>query len=60
MGLDPDSDVEVSTPLDPHEFYPKADSPPDIDVKLRDKVWQAQQPLGTSMWENTFVGNTSS
>jgi len=38
MGLDPNSDVGVSTPLDPHGVYSKADSPPEIDVKLRDKV----------------------
>jgi len=45
MGLDPDSDVGVSTPLDPHEVYSKADSPPEIDVKLKDKVWQAHGKL---------------
>jgi len=39
MGLDPNWDVGVSTPFDPHEFYSKADSPPEIDVKFRDKVW---------------------
>ena len=39
MGLDPNTDVGVSTPLDPHEVYSKADSPPEIDVKRRDKVW---------------------
>ena len=37
MGLDPDSDVGVNTPLDPLEVYSKIDSPPEIDVKL----WQA-------------------
>ena len=45
MGLDADSDVGVSTPLDPHEVYLKMDSPPEIDVKLRDKVWQAHGKL---------------
>ena len=43
--MDPDSDVGVSTLLDPHEVYSKADSPPEIDVKLRDKVWQAHGKL---------------
>jgi len=38
MGLDPNLDVGVSTPLDPHEVYSKANSPPEIDVKLRHKV----------------------
>ena len=45
MGLDPDSYVGVSTPLDLHEVYSKVDSPPEIDVKLRDKVWQAHGKL---------------
>jgi len=45
MGLDPNSDVGVSTPLDPHEVYSKADSPPEIDVRLRDKIWQAHGKL---------------
>jgi len=45
MGLDPTSDVEVSTPLNPHEVYSKADPPPEIDVKLRDKVCQAHSKL---------------
>jgi len=45
MGLEPDFDVGVSTPLDPHGDYSKADSPPEIDVKLRDKVWQAHAKL---------------
>jgi len=45
MGLDPNSDVGVNTPLDPHEVYSKADSPPEIAVKLRDKVWQAHGKL---------------
>jgi len=45
MGLDPDSDVGASTPLDLHEVYSKADSRPEIDVKLRDKVWQAHGKL---------------
>ena len=45
MVLDPDSDDVVSTPLDPHEVYSKADSLPEIHVKLRDKVWQAHGKL---------------
>jgi len=45
LGLDLNSDVGVSTPLDPHEVYSKADSPPEIDVKLRDKAWQAHCKL---------------
>jgi len=45
MGLDPVLDVGVSTLLDPLEVYSKADSPPEIDVKLRDKVWQAHGKL---------------
>jgi len=45
VGLDPNSDVGMSAPLDPHEVYSKADSPPEIDVKLRDKVWQAHSKL---------------
>ena len=45
MGLDPNSDVRVSTPLNLHEVYSKADSPPEIDVKFRDKVWQAYGEL---------------
>ena len=45
MGLDPNSDVGVSTPFDPHEVYSKVDSSPEIDVKLRDKVWQAHGKL---------------
>ena len=45
MGLDPNSDVGISTPLDPHEVYSKADSPPEIDIELRDKVWQAHGKL---------------
>jgi len=42
---DPDSDVGVSTPLNPYEVCLKADSPPEIDTKLRDKVWQAHSKL---------------
>jgi len=50
-GLDPDSDVGVSTPLDLHELYSKADSPPEIDVELRDKVWQAHgQLIHLALW----------
>ena len=45
MGLDADSDIGVSTSLDLHEVYSKMDSPPEIDVKLRDKVWQAHCKL---------------
>ena len=45
MGLDADSDIGVSTPLDPHEDYSKMASPPEIDVKLRDNVWQAHGKL---------------
>jgi len=45
MGLDADSDVGVSTPLDPNEVYSKMDSPPEIDVKLRDKAWRAHGKL---------------
>ena len=45
MGLDPNSDVVVSTPLDPHEVYLKVDSAPEIDVELRDKEWQAHGKL---------------
>jgi len=45
MGLDADSDVGVSTPLDPHEVYSKMDSPAEIDVKLKDKAWQAHSKL---------------
>jgi len=45
MGLDPNSDVGISTPLHPHEVYSKVDSPPEIDIKLRDKVWQAHGKL---------------
>ena len=45
MGLDADLDIGVSTPLDPHEVYSKMDSPPEIDVKLKDKVWQAHGKL---------------
>ena len=45
MGLDADSDVGLSTPLDPREVYSKMDSPPEIDVTLRDKVWQAHGKL---------------
>jgi len=45
MGLDPNTDDGVSPPLDPHEVYSKADSPPEIDVELRDKVWQAHCKL---------------
>ena len=40
-GLDPHSDVGVNKLLNPPEVYSKADLPPEIDVKLRDKVWQA-------------------
>jgi len=45
MGLVPNLDIGVSTPLDPHEVYWKADSPPEIQVKLRDKVRQAHGKL---------------
>jgi len=45
MGMDPNSDVGVSTPLDAHKKNSKADSPPEIDVKLRDQVWQARGKL---------------
>jgi len=45
MGLDPDSDVAVSTPFDPREVYSKADSPSETDVKLKGKVWQAHGKL---------------
>jgi len=45
VGLDPNSDVGVSTPLDPHEVYSKAHSPPEIDFKFRDKVWQVHGKL---------------
>jgi len=45
MGLNADSAVGVSTPLDPHEVYSRMDSPPEINVKLRDKVWQAHGKL---------------
>ena len=45
MGLDPNSDVGISTPLHPHEVYSKADLPPEIDIKLNDKVWQAHCKL---------------
>jgi len=30
---------------DPHEVYSKVDSLPEIDIKLRDKVWQAHDKL---------------
>ena len=45
MGLDSHSDDGVNKLLDPHEVYSKADLPPEIDVKLRDKVWQAHCKL---------------
>jgi len=45
MGLDPNSNVGISTPLDQQEVYSKVDSPPEIDIKLRDKVWQAHGKL---------------
>ena len=38
-------DVGVRTPLDRHEVYSKAESPPKIDVKLRDKVRLAHGKL---------------
>jgi len=51
MGRDPNSDVGISKPLDPHEVYSKADSPSEIDIKLRDKVWQAHGKLiHLSIW----------
>ena len=35
----------MSTPLDQHEAYSKMDSPPEIEVKLRDKVRRAHGKL---------------
>ena len=45
MGLDPETSVSVSTPLDPNVIYSKADCPDVIDTALRDKVWSAHGKL---------------
>ena len=45
VDLDPNPDVGISTPLDPHEIWSKADSPPKINVPLENKVWQAYGKL---------------
>ena len=47
MGLDPDSDVGVSAPLDPHEVYSKADSPPEIDVQTSSSFLE---PQTSNLW----------
>ena len=61
MGLDPDSDVGVSTPLDPHEVYSQMDSPPEINVKLRDKVRQAHGKLiHLTIWARPDLVNSVS
>ena len=57
MGLDPNSDDGVSTPLDPHEVYSKADSPPEIDVQTSSSFLEPQtsnlwisNPMATLLW----------
>jgi len=47
MGLDPNSDDGVSTPLDPHEVYSKADSPPEIDVQTSSSFLE---PQTSNLW----------
>ena len=51
MGRSPDESVGVSTPLDPHETYTKEDCPPEVNTKLREKVWAAHGILiHLSIW----------
>ena len=45
MGFDPHSGTSVSTPLDPHEVYTKADCPEHLDMRLRERVWKAHGTL---------------
>jgi len=45
VGLDPNLEVGVLTPRGPLKIYSKADSPPEINVQLRDKLWQAHSKL---------------
>ena len=45
MGLDPLSSASVSTPLDPHVTYSKADCPPEIDAEIKERVLRAHGKL---------------
>jgi len=45
LGLDPKPEISVSTPLYPHEVYSKANSPPEINIHLKDKVWRVHGKL---------------
>ena len=45
MGLDPNSSTSVSTPLDPHVTYSKADCPAEVDVALRERTFAAHGKL---------------
>jgi hypothetical protein len=45
MDLDPHSSASVSTPLDPHVHYSKADCPDVVDTALRERIWSAHGKL---------------
>jgi hypothetical protein len=45
MGLDPFSSASVSTPLDPHVTYSKADCPPEINAEIKERVLRAHGKL---------------
>ena len=45
MGLDPHSSSSVSTPLDPHVTYSKADCPDELDTALRERIFSAHGKL---------------
>ena len=45
MGLDPFSSASVSTPLDPHVTYSKADCPSEINAEIKERVLRAHGKL---------------
>ena len=45
MDLDPHGSASVSTPLDPHVHYSKADCPDVVDTALRERIWSAHGKL---------------
>ena len=45
MGLDPFSSASVSTPLDPHVIYSKADCPAEINAEIKERVLRAHGKL---------------